>query len=1196
MEQVPFDEFFPWTSDRNANEKNSSSYFVDNIWREPRKYNFFGMVCIFSSVLALFFVFAFSSGTALQRILVTIFSGISAFGGFCVFMNAVATAPQRPLVGTLLFFSGLILFFISSTIQLGIPFSVAAAVIGLIGMLLIILGLVFLFWQGILDYKSPVFAVHNLVLPGSLLFACGAAGFFCSNIRAFPSLATFASPGLEAFSALFASIGALMFVVLAARSFGNFETITTFQSKSTVVFANEYMLALVCSWGKLCQVVGILIACSSFLLGSSAESLWLCFAGFAFTCISSLVCFIVSAKVLYKHSILLLLVNGFFSVVSVLTCIWINPQIFINQPLRGVFEFAISLVEFCSFIAEMIEALRSFRRPIISFANTHFVSALFTVSRAVLLLVDGIYVITASASNSGLIAGWLLFLALEKSTEVIFLGICAEVALSKSFADTSFDLQQDVGNELKKSKDWGKITDFGKSFDVLIVGGGPAGLMLACELGRRKISVLLVEQRTSIVPDSRFLLINAATMESLKRNPEVEIILKQGQPTNVPWGATFSSGMCHEGVQTFFEVRAPCRDVLEEYGSDGESIWMSRCCSSLWTASHSQRVVQSVQEAALYRAASELETVELRFGWRFVDFYISDEMVHSKICPIDDENEVWSVASKFIAGCDGPTSRVAELCDLRFDGFVKVHSMRSLYFKSEELLRGIQGTVGIHHQYHVVRKGVGVGMFVLVQAKASLFTFHLFALYDGRRPGDLPEEEIPSMLQEFVGPNVNFEIITKGRWMWNFTVARAFELQQKIFFAGDSCHSWPPFGGMGGNTAYQDAMNLAWKLSAAVKGWAGPELLRSYGLERREQVLRIAMSVMAMTPEPGRLGIMGKVIWIKLLSWIAKSKWLYANSGHHAANHYAISGIMLGLRYNFSPILAGVPEHLDQNESTPSYTPKLIPGGRLLHVRLEDGSSIQDSLERDGFTIFLSDEKISNFSSDLLNAFQSLGVPAKELNFASQLRNVSGTKNKRAGRVWEKAGIVISRPDLYVCWTYETGQAISAKSVAQIVSGRCNSSSQHITSGLLWLAARFVQEIRPLRHLFPHAVFLFDQSKSSELKKMTAKQEIVSDEAVVVGSDGQEQLYEIKLLGRPSRRLHLCHHCQKPLEDSTSITFNEAVLHADCLYLFRKEKLTSACAHCGGGFLDSSSRVTLNDYLVHANCLVAFKKSLKLND
>ena len=72
----------------------------------------------------------------------------------------------------------------------------------------------------------------------------------------------------------------------------------------------------------------------------------------------------------------------------------------------------------------------------------------------------------------------------------------------------------------------------------------------------------------------------------------------------------------------------------------------------------------------------------------------------------------------------------------------------------------------------------------------------------------------------------------------------------RVFLAGDAAHLNPPFGGHGLNTGLGDAVDLGWKLAAALDGWGGPALLDSYQIERRpiqERVIREATANMAVT-------------------------------------------------------------------------------------------------------------------------------------------------------------------------------------------------------------------------------------------------------------------------------------------------------------------------------------------------------------
>lgn len=107
-----------------------------------------------------------------------------------------------------------------------------------------------------------------------------------------------------------------------------------------------------------------------------------------------------------------------------------------------------------------------------------------------------------------------------------------------------------------------------------------------------------------------------------------------------------------------------------------------------------------------------------------------------------------------------------------------------------------------------------------------------------------------SPLGLIVGPasDVSFEVVSDVPWFWNLFFARRI-LYGHCILAGDSFHSWPPFGGIGGNTGYGDASNLGWKLAAMCKGWGHEGMLISYDIERRQFGLKIIMIVLNFAPD-----------------------------------------------------------------------------------------------------------------------------------------------------------------------------------------------------------------------------------------------------------------------------------------------------------------------------------------------------------
>ena len=99
------------------------------------------------------------------------------------------------------------------------------------------------------------------------------------------------------------------------------------------------------------------------------------------------------------------------------------------------------------------------------------------------------------------------------------------------------------------------------------------------------------------------------------------------------------------------------------------------------------------------------------------------------------------------------------------------------------------------------------------------------------------EEDIRAALKRAMGRDFDYEILSVMRWVRRELVADRYATS-RIFIAGDAAHLMSPTGGFGMNTGIGDAVDLGWKLEAAIKGWGGADLLRSYDTERRPVGLR----------------------------------------------------------------------------------------------------------------------------------------------------------------------------------------------------------------------------------------------------------------------------------------------------------------------------------------------------------------------
>ena len=89
------------------------------------------------------------------------------------------------------------------------------------------------------------------------------------------------------------------------------------------------------------------------------------------------------------------------------------------------------------------------------------------------------------------------------------------------------------------------------------------------------------------------------------------------------------------------------------------------------------------------------------------------------------------------------------------------------------------------------------------------------------------------MFEQTVAMPVKYEMLSCAPWRQNLLLADSYG-QGRVFLAGDAVHLVIPTGGLGMNSGVGDAIDLSWKLAATLAGWGGPDLLRSYEIERRQ--------------------------------------------------------------------------------------------------------------------------------------------------------------------------------------------------------------------------------------------------------------------------------------------------------------------------------------------------------------------------
>jgi hypothetical protein len=182
---------------------------------------------------------------------------------------------------------------------------------------------------------------------------------------------------------------------------------------------------------------------------------------------------------------------------------------------------------------------------------------------------------------------------------------------------------------------------------------------------------------------------------------------------------------------------------------------------------------------------------------------------------------------------DGNRSPIRGQLGIAMRGHGRLSRSITIYFRADcaELLRDRnQGVLYVHNPelrgfFRLDRTG-GNGFLVINTVGADVTQDSAVDVQAG-----LTEERALEFLRTAIGTDMPMEIVDIAPWQAEANCAERLQAG-RVFLAGDAAHVVPPNGGFGGNAGVQDALNLAWKLAAVVKGDAGPRLLDTYEAER----------------------------------------------------------------------------------------------------------------------------------------------------------------------------------------------------------------------------------------------------------------------------------------------------------------------------------------------------------------------------
>jgi len=347
---------------------------------------------------------------------------------------------------------------------------------------------------------------------------------------------------------------------------------------------------------------------------------------------------------------------------------------------------------------------------------------------------------------------------------------------------------------------------------VLIAGGGPVGLALAGELGRRGISCILVEQGDGTIVHPRASAHNARTMEFFRRWGIAEAVRKAGVPADFPHTVLYLTSL------TGFEIARIERRHHGGGAPTSTSPERPQRCNQLWL------------DPILRDLAASFNSVALRYRTRLESFIEEDDHIVATVHD-RDRDERQTISASYFVDCSGGNSRIRRSLGIEMDGDPTVDYNVSIFFRIPELWSyHDKGKAALH--FIVDKNGIHRN---LVQLDGRV----LWRLgVTDKDAYDNPDAvDVPALMAEVVGKVVPYELIGVRRWVTHDLVAQHYR-QGRVFLAGDAAHLNSPAGGFGLNTAMGDVIDLGWKLAAVLEGWGHPDLLDSYETERRPIAIR----------------------------------------------------------------------------------------------------------------------------------------------------------------------------------------------------------------------------------------------------------------------------------------------------------------------------------------------------------------------
>ncbi len=349
---------------------------------------------------------------------------------------------------------------------------------------------------------------------------------------------------------------------------------------------------------------------------------------------------------------------------------------------------------------------------------------------------------------------------------------------------------------------------------VVVVGAGPVGLTLAIDLAQRGQRVVVLDNDYKLSFGSRALCFAKRTLEIWDR-------LGVGDPM-VDKGVSWNLGKVFFKDQQVYQFNLLPEEAHERLAFIN--------------------LQQYYCESYLVERCLQLPLIDIRWGNQVNGVEAREE---SALLSIDTPDGPYQLEADWVLACDGARSPMRGHLGLESKGRI---------FRDRFLIADVKMAADFPtERWFWFDPPFHPNQSVLLHREPDNVWRIDFQLgWDANPEEEKKPENIIPRVKALLGKDVDFTL----EWasVYTFACLRMDQfIHGRVIFAGDAAHGVSPFGARGANSGVQDADNLAWKLDWLLKGWAGPELLHTYGPEREyaadENILNSTRATDFITPK-----------------------------------------------------------------------------------------------------------------------------------------------------------------------------------------------------------------------------------------------------------------------------------------------------------------------------------------------------------